>query len=261
MIPEARLSSQAVIAPFSVGDDLSATRTQDYERGGVALGDPTQGLNVATWELRVTGRDVRIRKLPSGQFSTLFSQPGITDVRLAFDQNMSPVVAYNINGLWRLRWFDPRPAVNAFVITPLPGARDVCVALDDKRPGQRDFSDVLIFYLKDPPAQQPQHLYMRAQRDRYGVEYTLGSLRPGTTALYKAGMAVNGRMRFATFGLYAPVPEPRREVPPYPPGVQVDAGVVLDFRRASRQYVGSTGYAVLPFQFELYKAPTSERLP
>jgi hypothetical protein len=136
----------------------------------------------------------------------------------------------------------------------------VCTALDDKRPGQRDFSDILIFYLKDPPAQQPQRLYMRAQRDRYGVEYMLGNLPSGTTALYKAGMAVNGRLRFATYGLYAQSQAPRRPVPPYPPNVPQPNGVVLDFRKAAQWYLGQTGRAEMPFTFELYRAPVSETL-
>ncbi|WP_444922939.1 hypothetical protein ACJJH9_12210 [Microbulbifer sp. DLAB2-AF] len=48
MIPEKRLSSQPVPAPFSGAAALAVRDITDYERGGIALQDPSRGLDFQT---------------------------------------------------------------------------------------------------------------------------------------------------------------------------------------------------------------------
>lgn len=258
MLPEIRLSSRPVVADYLSADALPRQKLQDFEMGGVAIGDPTQGLRVQPWELRVLGNDVRLRPYPDGSYTTFFTEADIREIGFSFDQNMNPVFAYKAGEVWKLRWYDPVPEVEAYVSTPMIGARDVRICLDDKRPLRRDFSDVMVFYLKDDPATQPQRLYMRAQRDRYGVEYTVGNLPLGTNALDAVGMSKNLRIRVSLFGLYAQGAADRRPVPEYPPWVDGADGLILDFRSADSEYLPSAGYAVMEFGFALYKPPASD---
>jgi hypothetical protein len=211
MLPEDRLSTTPVVSDYLPADALDGEKLQDFEQGGVAIGDPTQGLTVQTWELRVLGNDVRVRPV-GGVYQTLFAEPGIQEIGLSFDQNMNPTIVYKANGLCKLRWYDPTPGKQRFVTTGFPGVRDLRICLDDKREERRDFSDILIFYLKDSPTEQPQGLYMRKQRDRYGVEYQVGDLPVGATALHKVGMSKNMRLRMALWGLFAQGSQPRRDI-------------------------------------------------
>jgi len=259
MLPETRLSTIPVLAEYQSADAMEGEKLQDFEQGGIALGDPTQGLQVQTWELRVLGNDVRVRPYPDGTYTTVFTEAGIQEIGLSFDQNMNSTIAYKAGGLCKLRWYDA--TVARFVTTGYPGVRDLRICLDDKRSERRDFSDILIFYLKDSPTAYRQTLYMRAQRDRYGVEYQVGSLPVGATALHRVGMAMNQRLRVQIWGLFSEGSQPRREILPFPPGVPVPDGLVLDFREAKFPYYGSAGYAVFNFDFELYKPPVSDPLP
>jgi hypothetical protein len=259
-MPEARISTTPVVAEYQSADALSGEKLQDFEQGGIALGDPTQGLNVQTWELRVLGNDVRVRPL-GGTYTTVFTEAGIQEIGLAFDQNMNPTIAYRAGGVCKLRWYDPTPGNQRFVTTSYPGTRDIRICLDDKRPERRDFSDILVFYLKDAPDAYRQTVYMRMQRDRYLVEYNIGQLPVGANALYKVGMAKNYRLKFSVWGLFAPAAQPRREIPPFPPDVPVEPGLVMDFRDAKSPYYGGAGYTVVDFDFELYKPPLSDILP
>jgi len=258
MLVEKRLSSQPVLAEYQSADAMYGEKLQDFEQGGIAIGDPTQGLDVQTWELRVLGNDVRVRPYPDGAYTTLFTEVGIQEIGLSFDQNMNPTIAYKAGGVNKLRWYDPTPGNQRFVTTVYPGIRDMRICLDDKRDDRRDYSDILIVYLKDDVTLSQQTLYMRQQRDRYGIEYVLGTLPAGTTALAKVGMTKNMRLKFALYGLFPEAAAPRRDIAPYPPEIPQATGLVLDFRTAKNPYVSSAGVAPLVFTFRLYEPPLSD---
>lgn len=252
MIPETRLSSTPVVGQYLAGDELPAVRLQDFERGGVSIGDPTQGLNVRTWELRVFGEDVRVRPYPDGAYTLLFKRKGLQTVGLAWDQNMRATVVFSAGGVYTLWWFDSVPGKQVF--TTFPGIRDAVICLDDKRPERRDFSDILMFYLKDPPEGQSQRLYMRAQRDRFGVEYDLGHLPAGTTNIVRVGMSNRLRQQLVLYGRFVETGGPRRDIPPYPPEVPTQE-MILQFD--DRFYPGNTGFAQAEFEFTFYVPPVS----
>ena len=185
MIPGERLSSVPVPSRFIGGRAYSVTRYTDYESGGVALQDTSQGLESHIWRLRLMGRDVVLDRDAVAP-AVLFSADGITEVSLAFDQNMRPVVAFVQNGQARLWWYDS--AVNQQVFTTLPsGITTPRVTLDDKTPGGIPTSDVLLFYIRAGA------LYYRQQRDRYGIERLLksGPVKP----LVKVGMNAGRRVQ------------------------------------------------------------------
>ena len=184
MIPEMRLSTTAQPAALLLPDQQPSLTTA-RARGGVALNDPSQGLDVQTWTLDTDGTSVTIRG-EEGPPDTLFTAARVTEVSLAFDQNMRPFVAFvDIDGA-KYRWFD---SVDSTIkITPIgAGVVNPRCCLDDFRPSQTNASDIILAYVRDGA------LYFRAQRDRYTVEYPLGLRGQG---LNFVGMGVNLRLQF-----------------------------------------------------------------
>ncbi|WP_445360372.1 hypothetical protein ACJJIL_17655 [Microbulbifer sp. EKSA005] len=188
MLPENELSQQSVPAPFMGGAALPVRNVTDYESGGIALQDPSEGLNYQVWRARVlnNGCDIVLNAHEVAEF-TLISGTDITEVSLSFDQNMRPVVAYVEGGTAKLYWYDS--SQGAQVITEWPGVITPRVTLDDKRQLQSGVSDVIFAYLKDG------NLYCRQQRDRYQTEYLLHE-NVNSDGLIKIGMHKQYRLQF-----------------------------------------------------------------
>jgi hypothetical protein len=175
-----------VEAPLLAPDDLRrpSSLLVDYERGGVAYQDPSQGLDVRNWTADKQGDTVRVYPSDTpGSPISLFTETGITSISLAFDQNMNAAIAYTANGTAKLYWYDPViENYNVFVIGG--GASSPVVCHDDKR----DFvvltggSDVLLFYIR------ADKFYYRQQRERYTVERELGNIPFPGAFIVKAGM-------------------------------------------------------------------------
>ncbi|WP_444919320.1 hypothetical protein ACJJID_00295 (plasmid) [Microbulbifer sp. CnH-101-G] len=187
-LPENTLSSQPVASPFIGGAALPVRAITDYQRGGVAIQDPSRGLNFQTWRARVM-EDGKAIVLDAQQVaaSTFITGNNITEVSLAFDQNMRPVIAYVEAGTAKLYWYDS--SQGAQVTTSWPGVITPRVSLDDKRSTQGGTNDVIFAYLKSG------NLYHRQQRDRYGSEYLLAS-NVNSPGLVKVGMSRNFRFQF-----------------------------------------------------------------
>lgn len=206
-LPGNDLSSVPVGSPLLAPDELERlSLLEDFERGGVALNDPTQGLNVRDWRAWSDGEGVWVASLPAGGSAPtlLFTGSGITEVSLAFDQNMQATVAYVEGGTVKLRWFDT--TINAMTVTSFPGAVGPMLTLDDKRPVASATNDVIFAYVRAGNA------YYRQQRDRYAVEYLLGSAF-GAVRILQLGMGTNGRLQFKMVsqprGAYADLPTDR----------------------------------------------------
>lgn len=185
MIPEQRLSTTNLPAAFLPPDDEPRTLTSVRKFGGIALNDPSQGMFVQIWTLTTDGTNVTI-SAPNHPASVLFTGTAITEIDLAFDQNMRPFVAFVEGGAAKYRWYDS--LVEGQVITPLTDATRPRCCLDDKRALQTGSSDIILVYIR------VGNLYFRAQRDRYLVEYLLKSAVTG--ALAKVGMGVALRLQF-----------------------------------------------------------------
>lgn len=190
MIIEQRLSSQLLAAPLLLPNPQPALTTS-LHRGGVALNDSSQGLDVQTWTLSTDGTDVKI-SATSVPESVLFSGSNITEVCLAFDQNMRPFVAFVEDGQAKYRWFDTQDG--QIKITTLPaGTITPRCTLDDRRQTQLGASDIILTYLRN------NALYFRAQRDRYTIEYLLRS--NAGTGLLHVGLNSGNRLQW----LLAPI--------------------------------------------------------
>lgn len=187
MIPLQILSTMPQPAEFIEPDDIETPSSLlDYELGGIALNDASQGLKVREWRLRLVGNDFRINAIGVPEV-TLFTRSGVTELSLAFDQNMRPYVAFVENGQSILRWYDTLAQQQVFLDLN-PGTVTPRVCLDDKRTLQVGASDVILAYVLN------NNLYFRAQRDRFEIEYLLQESVNGR--LIRVGMNRKYRLQF-----------------------------------------------------------------
>lgn len=192
MIPEGRLSTTTVYAEFLTPDSVERpSPLVDYELGGRNLNDPSEGLEVHTWvcEYNPNTGDVSV-SAPAIPQVTIFNALGITELCLAFDQNMRPFLAYVENGVAKFFWYDT--VLGETQITVLPaGSYSPRCCMDDKRDTQtsQGQNDVIIAYIRGTA------LYYRQQRDRYENEYLLTATVPGKRLL-RIGMNQIRRLQF-----------------------------------------------------------------
>ena len=171
MIPQQRLSTVTFYDNIMLADP-QPSNVISREWGGTALNDGSDGLEVKIWtctvipsgiplvpdEIVVYADDV----LPTVVFTAL----DVSEISLAFDQNMRPFVAYVSQGNAKFYWYDS--LIEGTRITDLPiGSSSPRCTLDDHRATQLSTSDIILAYI------QNGNLYFRAQRDRYEVQYLL----------------------------------------------------------------------------------------
>lgn len=189
-LPNNALSDPAYPDALVIPDDQVYPRTVSYERGGVALNDSSLGLNVQNWKLHTDGSNIYVSPEPYTSDILVLSDTGITEVSLAFDQNMRIAVAYIQADQAKLYWFDSFAA--AQVTTVLDSSiSSVFLTMDDKREVASvvNSNDILLIYLK------ANTLYYRQQRDRFSVERALGTLNSGGTSIARCGMNSGNRMQ------------------------------------------------------------------
>lgn len=187
-IPENRISTILQEAPYFSPDDLARESLTDYEQGGFDLLDTTQDMSFQRWTLTYNDPNVTVTAENSNG-GLLFSLPGITELSLAFDQNMNPFVTYVVGGQAWYWWFNPQLTQQEHVQMQSSVLNPRC-CLDDKRIGQVSASDIILAYVLN------NNLYYREQRDRFEIEYLL---QAGVSNLYSVGMGEHLRLQFSYF--------------------------------------------------------------
>jgi len=201
MIPNKAVILPPIQDPYLPPDTLPITNLTDWTLGGIALYNGTQGLQVQNWYLEI---------IPNGlsddfYISTntiapiyLFSRVNVTWGRLAFDQNMFPIISYVDQYGAGYYWYDPIAHAFAFVIMD-PTVTYPCVSMDDKRSLATSVgsNDVILAYIN------LNNLCYRQQRDRYATEYILitsvGNYIPNPY-LWRIGMNNKLRLQFELHG-------------------------------------------------------------
>lgn len=156
---------------YPVKSPLPEDKLQDWEVGGIALGDNSAGLEYQVWhafaEVDEETDLVSIYvEAPNTPPTLVFADYSITDIALAFDQNMRASIAYVRLGISYIYWYNP--LVPGMVHTELPvGARIPQWSLDDKRRFNVAASDICLVYNRN------NKLYLCYQRERYAAEYYL----------------------------------------------------------------------------------------
>ena len=169
-------------------DSAAYDRLLDFELGGSAISDPSQGLLGHTWSCRAVGDSIQLRR-DSDAWAELLTFASPYEIAFTFDQNMRPLVAMATRAKQlSLYWYDP--VVAGYVTTTLGQGRSPRMTLDDKRPFAGQYSDALLGYVKG------KQLVYRMQRDRFLVEYPVLSDIPGHARLKHFGMCDNLRVQF-----------------------------------------------------------------
>lgn len=192
MIPQHRLSSVNFLGYYYDPDSVDPSPVLDYEMGGIDLNDPSQGLQVQVWKARLNYSPTSYiggvyLSAPTVEEFLFFNQRGLTEVSLAFDQNMQPFISFMQNGQAKYYWWDP--TIPGYTVASLPvGAISPKCCLDDKRKIETGTSDIILTYVN------AGNLYYREQRDRFTVEYLLKSGVVGE--VLKVGMTKINRLMF-----------------------------------------------------------------
>lgn len=190
-LPDNTASSTALPSSLLAPDDAPRVDLRvDYELGGAAVGDASQGLRVQTWRAWTDGASIYAAPWPAGApVTTLLAAEGVTELSLSFDQLMRPVLAYVQNGVTKLYWWDS--LAGSQVVTVFEDAYSPMVFMDDKRAWavNAGLSDVLFFYVRGSA------VYYRQQRDRFGVERLLGTGVPAASRIENVGMGANNRVQ------------------------------------------------------------------
>lgn len=187
MLPDNTSSSIAIGGVYLPPDDRVTSPLVDYESGGMALLDASAGMFARVWKAWLQGTDVWLQP-EGGEAVLLFQEVDITEIALAFDQNMRWAMAYIKQGTLHLRWFDPQ--INDHIVSTFAQGVNPKMALDDKRTAQLGNSDIILAYIRDST------LYYRQQRDRFGIERVLRTNLFTGTRLKGIGMNKNLRLQF-----------------------------------------------------------------
>lgn len=192
MIPDGVLSTDPVPARFVGARSLPVTKTVDYEDGGIALLDSSEGLLYQRWRARLfrAGTENSVVKLSSPAVPEFdwIEEPNISEISFTFDSLMRPIVSYIQAGVAKMNWFD---AVEGdYVTMTISGAITPRVTLDDKRfiaSAGYSKSSVILAYVKS------NNLYYRDQSERFDTEHLLAEdVKP----LIKIGMNRQLRLQF-----------------------------------------------------------------
>lgn len=189
MIPE--LSSQVVVGAIIAPNNTPRINLADWEMGGIALEDPSQGSNVKPWKVAYVSGSGDITVEASDVAPTVvFNQAGIQWLSFCFDQNMRTVLAYTLaSGVSYFRWYDAQAA--GYVVTSLGSdVRTPQLTLDTKTEKSSASNDVLLTYLRS------DKLMLRGQRERFLTEHVLVNGISASKRLINFGMSTKNRLQW-----------------------------------------------------------------
>lgn len=188
MLPDEVFAGAAPRAAYIRPDNIQGySRRLDYERAGLAIGDASTGLDVQNWRVYYVPADYTVHLADESGFDqVMFTSIGLTQLALAFDFNMRPVIAYTEAGLTWLRQFNTSGVQTAKLL--IPSASQPRLTLDDKRQEFAADSDILLFYLKG------DSICMRVQREGFLTERVMATDVVGTR-LGRVGMTTGWRVQ------------------------------------------------------------------
>jgi len=189
MLPDNELSSIPLPSDIIGSRSIVTSALEDYEDGGIALNDASEGLQYQMWHGFLDGDDICV-EAPNTAKTVVYTGADITEISFTFDQLMRINIAFVQEGVAKLYWYDS--TIADYTVTSFErGARLPRVFLDDKRDSQTEVSDILLVYIAD------YSLFYRLQRDRYEIEYELAIISEANliTSL-RVGMGKNLRIQF-----------------------------------------------------------------
>jgi len=193
MMPGNVLSTEVVRAAYVGARALPVTATVDYEDGGIAIQEPSEGLLYQRWRARLfragTAESYVMLDAPTVPEFVALEQANMTEISFSFDAAMRPAIAFVQSGVAKVYWYDPVEgdmtitSIGSGVITPR-------ITFDDKRllgSSGYSISDLVLGYVLN------NNLYIRLQGDRFTVPYLLETeVKP----LIKIGFSRALRLQF-----------------------------------------------------------------
>lgn len=165
--------------------DGYSLRTTAWEKGGVALSDPSLGINIHDWKGFYQDNNIYLQNTATSQtYLVLAGVPDVVDMSFAFDANMRANIGYALSdGTAKVRYYDT--VTEDFVTMTLPaGAGAPRLCHDDKRDDMviLNVTDVLVFYIYN------NKLYYLLQRERFETPHQVATVTEGTV-LARVGMS------------------------------------------------------------------------
>ncbi|AMD43393.1 hypothetical protein ZC03_006 [Pseudomonas phage ZC03] len=208
MIPENRLSTEPVPGRLIHDLGVETSPVLDYKPGGIAIQDPTKGLDYQIWRGRVFSPNTdQSRIVIDGRFSPeyeILQYPYICEFNFSFDFNMRPLAVFLANEILEvggkevpvqncyMYWFDN--TLGDFDLIFLGSViRTPKLLIDDPRMEESNFyslSDVCLFYWNNG------NLYVRYLRDRFTEEHLL---KRNVPYIQRVGMNEYYRLQFEFF--------------------------------------------------------------
>jgi hypothetical protein len=189
MIPANTFTVAPEVADFKPPYDNAYTPLHHVAPGGVAVSDPSLGREYQNWEVTYTGGNIIVNPVGGATAFTL-AVANVQSVSLAFDNNMGLAIAWKLtSGDAQLYYYDT--LTFTYATRSFPDVTSCRICVDDSRDVYTTNSDVIFAYTKAGV------LYYRQQRDRYDVEYTIGST---TKFLRRFGPSLVNRLQFELVG-------------------------------------------------------------
>ena len=184
MIPGNSFTVTPIVGTFLYLQELPYTPLHQQVLGGVALGDGSMGRLVKPWEVTYASGNITVNPV-GGAVELTLAEPDVSSVSLAFDANMSPVIAWQGSVGTTIYFFNG--LTSTYVTQTFSGTTSCRVCVDDPREFYSAQSDVMLGYTLNG------NLCYRQQRDRYSIEYIASST---TKQLIKFGPSSVNRLQF-----------------------------------------------------------------
>lgn len=183
MIPAQTFIVPPMPAPFQPPEPANGAPLVDRVWGGETLYDGAPGRHIKLWVAEWALDVVSIRP-DGGTVEWTCPAPGATQISIAFDNNMNPVVAYQASGQSMLDYFSTLSSDRDTLI--IPGTTSCMVRVDDDRRTFNSSSDVIFAYTTG------SECFWRTQRDRYEVSRKVGDT---TKRIIRMGMSETRRFQ------------------------------------------------------------------
>ena len=167
---------------------------EDYEYGGIAIQDPSKGLQYQIWTGYWNPADSTAYLQPEDTSiapTPIFAEPNVVEFCFTFDQNMRWVAATRkTNNTVQFRWYDS--LAENYVTSNYSGIFSVRLCHDDKRAVQvtSGATDVILTYSRTGA------VYWRIQRDRFLIEYSKPLPISGSFRISHFGMSRSNRLQW-----------------------------------------------------------------
>lgn len=188
MIPNNAVTTTPVPAKFKNPYNLPVSALSRACRGGIALNDASKGRDYQNWYVWYDGATIFYGpEAPTLVAAGSLGIANVTQVSMAFDNNMNPILAWMDATGAHIRYFSG--TTSTYVVLDVPGATSCLVAVDDSRNFYNANSDAVFAYTISTG------LWYRYQRENYATPRQAST---SVKRLLRMGMGSQGRFQFET---------------------------------------------------------------